>query len=450
MTATATLRRTKALRLFQPSPNFAALWTETARQVLLRGPNRIGKTRHNCALTAHRALEKPGSTWRFVAPTRWQLHRVAGAFLAEFLYGHLDSASYYRRGKGWNGGRAKEIVLANGSIIELLSYQDEVDAHEGGELDGAVLDEPPPYAHLMATQSRLSDRRGQLIIGATMVNRPVQYLREMVEGDDETPKEGRTVHSTGWVQYVGKLSIEACPWKSEEEISEMIAIMSNSPWQYAQRIEGAWEGITEGRRFVGFTDANESRVAPSGVVKVALAFDHGEVIGHQHVLLAAWRGTRLWILDEYTNETTTTPEEDAHETGRMLKRHHIQMQSIDYAVGDTNTAGKGYGGWRMNEALEHAFASQINRSSAPFRIVYPDKSPGSIDWGQRAINFGCRRGDIKVHPRCVKLLDTLKNWQGKSSGDSDDAKLAHAADALRYLVTGTLGQTRTYSKLRFH
>jgi hypothetical protein len=450
----AILRHADTLSRFQPSPNFEPLWTETARRILIRGPNRIGKTRHNCALIAQRALDCPGTRWRFVSPTSKHVQRIAGAYLAEFLVGHLSTSSprsYYVRGRGWNGGHAKEIVLSNGSIIELLSYEDPVDAHEGSELDGVILDEPPPLGHLLANQSRLFDRRGQLIIGATMVNRPVQYLREMVEGEEPSPKSGRTQHESGWVQYVGELSIDACPWKSEEEIAEMVEILGNSPWQYAQRVEGAWEGVTEGRRFMRFTEANVSNIAPSGEVKVALAFDHGTVVGHEHTLQAMWRGTKLWIWAEHTNETAAPPpEQRAKEVTQMLKISGVPLRSIDFAVGDTNSAGAGYGGWRMNEALEHAFASQLNSSRVPFRIQYPDKSPGSKDWQQRCINYACARGDLKIHPRCTRLIDTMRNWQGKSSGESDDANLAHAADALGYLIIGTLGLTKTYSRLRFH
>jgi len=446
----AARRASNALKTFQPSPNFEPLWTETARRVLLRGPNRIGKTRHNCALIAQRAIDNPGTRWRFVGPTLRHVQRIAGEYLADFLAGHLADRSYYVRGRGWNGGRSKEIILANGSIIELLSYEDPPDAHEGAELDGAVLDEPPPLAHLMATQSRLFDRQGQLLIGATMINRPIAYLREMVEGGEPSPKSGRTLHGTGWVQIVGSLSIETCPWRSPDDLEEQLAILRASPWQYAQRAEGAWEGVTEGRRFVGFTEANVSHDAPSGKVKIGLFIDHGENVGHQIGILAAWRGTKLWIMDERVNETITTPEEDAHEYARMLKRNGVQLRAVDYAVGDTNTVGKSHGGWRINEALERAFADQLNRRNPPFRITYPDKTPGAKDWAQRSVNYACRRSELVVHTRCVHVLDTLRNWRGTSRPGTDDGLLAHAADALGYGLIGTLGQTPTYARLRFH
>jgi hypothetical protein len=254
------------------------------------------------------------------------------------------------------------------------------------------------------------------------------------------------------VQYVGRLSVETCPWKTPQQIAEQLEILRASPWDYAQRADGAWEGVTAGRRFIGFTDENVTRKGPQpGMqVKSALGIDHGEVAGHQHALCAIWKGNQLWILDEYTNLTATTPEEDAAGIAAMLKRNGIPLKSVDYAVGDTNTAGKSsYGGWRINEALEAAFADRVGRRSPPWRIVYPDKSAGSVDWGQRCINYACSRGDLRIHPRCTALITTLRNWKGKSTGDSDDARLAHAADALRYLCVGTLGATPTYSKLRF-
>jgi hypothetical protein len=456
-------RASSAIKTFQPSPNFEPLWTETASRVLLRGPNRIGKTRHLCALAAQRAIDFPGSRVRFVAPTRNFVQTVAGRYLAEFLAGpdgesggHLHPRSYFVHEKGWNGGMAKTIILANGSVIQLLSYQDPPSAHEGDELDMAVLDEPPPFAHLMATQTRLMDRPGaQLFIGATMVNRPDPALREMVEGPDETPKEGRTHHSTGWVQYVGKLS--ACPWKTPAQIEAQLEILRASPWDYAQRAEGAWEGVTAGRWFNCFSDANCSHTAPEGSTKVALSFDHGEQRGRQCHLLAFYRGPKLWIWAEYRNvEGSTTPEKDVFATIKMLQEHRISWRKpgdIDYAVGDTNTAGKGYSDGtprKINDVMEATFAEQSHRRTSPFAITVPNKTPGAKLWAFRMINYACDRGDLVVHPRCVGLLDTLRNWKGKSTGDSDDAKLAHAADALAYLAIGTLGETPTYSKLRFY
>ena len=165
-----------------------------------------------------------------------------------------------------------------------------------------------------------------------------------------------------------------------------------------------------------------------------------------------WSSRRLWIWDEYSNEVATSYPEDAEQTIRMMEQHGVpwKLRGVDYAVGDTNSAGKGYQvGYLVNDALMDAFASQAGRSSSPFAIQQPDKTPGAKDWAQRCINQACRRGHLTVHPRVRGLLDTLRNWQGKSTGNSDDAKLAHAADALCYLIIGTLGQTPMYSRLRF-
>ncbi len=447
------------LSLFVDSPNFAPLTTEPARRVLLRGPNRIGKTRHLAALAARRAIKGEGY-WRrgrFVSPTHRHVHTVAGEYLAQFLEPSLAKRSYYVRGKGWNSGNAKSILLANGYEIELMSLKDDVDAHEGRGMDWVIMDEPPTPEHLTANASRLLDSEGQLLIGATMVNKPVKYLREMVEGKDETPKSGRTLHASGWVQYVASLSVETCPWYSDAQLAEWRHLLSASPWDYDQRINGAWEGTTEGRRFVLFTEKNVSREGPTSKGwRIGLWMDHGEVIGHQVCLLVAHKGPKVCVLREYRNEIATSPEQDARHIRDMLKAEGTRLAMVDLGVGDTNTAGKGFSGKLMNKVLEQAFLDLHNartggrRKTPVFKIKAANKLPGMRDWSQRIVNHACHRGDLTIHPRCRHLLDTMRNWQGGVTPKTDDAELSHMADALCMGILEALRDQPTYSRLQFN
>jgi hypothetical protein len=78
--------------------------------------------------------------------------------------------------------------------------------------------------------------------------------------------------------------------------------------------------------------------------------------------------------------------------------------------------------------------------------VNPDKTPGSVDWGQRSINSAASRGDLLVHPRCRHTLRMLRHWKGTTRGD--DGEMAHIADALRYVLIGALGSQHEYATLR--
>lgn len=438
------------LALFEPSPPFSALLNETASRVLIRAANRVGKTRHLAFILASRLVNRPGYRARAVGPTSTQTQTVFGAYLYEFLRGHLSPKSYFTEGQGWNGGRARVILLANGSWCQLCSLEDDPGAHAGSSLDFVALDEPPKAAHLQENQSRVMDRKGaQIWIAATMVNRPVGYLRTLVEGQDDSPTSGRTMHSSGWCQHVVKFRRENVPWYDDETVENWLAANRASPWQWSQRIDGAWLGVTVERQFSAFTEDNVTNEGWHGRASLALAYDHGEVAQSQVTLLAAWQGDCIWIIDERVAEATSTPEEVAHETVRMLSFHKYHPKQLDYAVGDINRAGRGFAGWKMNEAIEKSIARSMGRQHCPFRIQIPDKGSGSVEWGLRVINFASKRGQLRVHPRCKTLLESLRHWKGGKTPRSDDNELSHAADALRYLVIGTLGQVDAYARLRF-
>lgn len=442
------------LLTFKPSPVFFPLMEEVwiSKRILIRAANRVGKTRHCAWVVAKRMVETPGYRVRIVGPTNDHIHNVLGQYLADFLTPYLAAGSYYVTGKGWNGGRTRIIRLRNGSICELRSLMDNPDAHSGRSLHMVVFDEVPTVAHYTENAARLVDTLdepggGVMIIAATMVNRPANWLREMAQGlgqPDAPP--GRTLHDTGWVQWVAVFNRKNCPWYSESQVVQWTATMQSSPWQWGQRIEAAWDGVTVDRIFVGVNEDVFERAPPPGSVRVGIGIDHGEVAGHQCAILMAYSSTRVWVIDEYVSATSTSPEEDAREILRMLTRHNVKPTAVDLAIGDLNT-GKGFAGYRINEAIEVALAQQTDRRVTPFHILAPDKTPGSVDWGLRCINYAARRGDLRVHPRCLNLTATLKHWRGGKTGE--DGKLSHACDAFRYILTAAIGQHVTYAQLRF-
>ncbi len=450
--AAAFARQAHPILLFAPSANFAPLETETCRRVLVRGPNRIGKTRHLAWLASKRLLSRPGYRARFVSPGNKHVQTVAGAYLAEFLAHHLSDRSYYIAGRGWNGGRAREVVLRNGAVCELRSLEDDPQTHSGSALDLVVMDEPPKRGHFLENQARLMDRQGQLVIGATMVGRPVEWVRDMVEGtDEESPTRGRTEHATGWVQYVARLDRAHCPWYTQAQIDEWVDIARSAPWEYAQRVEGAWDGITLDRLLQGFSDRTVTDQVPRGEEwRIGWFMDHGTRPGAEVGVLVLWQldgfRPRVIVLDEYVSGHRSTSTEDAKAILAALKRHRISPTNVDIGVGDIGTSK---GGWRINEEIEREMAKHMGRSRSPFRLETPSKGPGAYDWGLRVLNQALARGELTIHERCERLIYSCRHWRGGKTGD--DGQLKHLIDALRYGLTHheLLGGDPSYAGLRF-
>ena len=437
-----------ALLTFRPSPVFAELPEVDAAQVLIRAANRVGKTRHVAWYIAKRMVDEAGIRCRVIGPTVDHVHNVLGQYLAEFVGPHLAQGSYYVNGKGWNGGRARVIILENGSTCELRSLQDEPAAHSGKSLHVVAFDEPPTLAHYVENAARLVDTAPDsvMIIAATMVNSPIEWLRRMVQGEEPDPGPGRHEHPSGWTQIVATFSQQNCPWYSAEQVKQWLSIMRSSPWAWGQRIEAAWDGVTPDRLFVGVSEETFKIEAPSGQVRIGLGIDHGLAVGGQAAILIAYRGTRCWVLDEYQNTTTATPEDDAAGILAMLARQRIRPTDVDLCVGDIGSV-RGYIGWRINEALEGEFRKQTDGKRAPFRIEAPDKTPGSVEWGIRCVNYGALRGDITIHPGCTGLMHSLRHWKGGKKGH--DGGLSHLPDAFRYILTAAIGTHASYARLRF-
>lgn len=439
-----TLTNANLLLTFEASPRFAPFMGDPARFILLRAANRVGKTRHGCARLALDMVTIPGLRCRAVGPTARQTQDVMGRYLAEFLAPYLAPGSYYTEGKGWN---TNTIRLANGSVCQLKSLEDNPQSHAGDELDRILLDEVPTRAIFTESLMRVHSRRGSVWVLMTPVDRPVEWFRKVVEAEQ-----------TIWTQYVVEFSAEACPWYDDDQVEEHLAVLRASPWDYAQRALGAWDGVTVDRIFTALTEANVSAFKPRAdeTFQIGITLDHGEKAGREVALLAVWQldmamwagvaqpRVRVHILDEYESAKATSIEEDAVELIKLLDQHNIRPDEVDLAVGDTN-AGKAYAGAKVNTALEHAIAQHLRLRRSPFRIQ--DAWKADADYGLRLINWMLRRGELTVHPRCTSLMKTLRHWKGTTRGD--DGELKHFADALRYLLTAATANVPTYDRLRF-
>jgi hypothetical protein len=466
------------LLTFVPSPALAKAMIDRHRWKVYRLPNRMGKTRHGAAEVAQQMIDEPGTRARAIGPTSRTTHRVQGRYLFHFLREHLAPGSYYIEGKGWN---TDTIRLRNGSFCELKSVKDDPQTHAGDEFDVVWFDEVPLPAHWTENCNRVGSRRGRVLVTVTPVDRPTEFLQDDIEGpaDSQARKDARSqeaecwagardyIQTTRWRTWVSEFTRASAPWKSEEEVEEQLEIFRSSPWSYDQRARGAWDGVTEGRVFRAFTDRNESAATPQGAALIGFSADHGEKAGRECVIFGAWQkgsaiefgrrrdSYRVMILDEYVSADASGIDDDGREIVERLAALRWPAANLDLAVGDVNTAGKGYAGASVNEALEEAIAHELavraaagrapQKKTCPFRIVTPDKLQN--DFGMRLINWMLRRVELTIHPRCVALLKSIKHWKGGGSGE--DGELKHIADSLIYFIVKIVEDSADYQRLRF-
>jgi hypothetical protein len=183
---------------------------------------------------------------------------------------------------------------------------------------------------------------------------------------------------------------------------------------------------------------------PDRPVRLALAVDYGEDVGHAVWLLFAFQTigrtsygprVRIRVIGEWTNPKRLGVLEEAAEVAKMVVASGVRMRDIDFAVGDINSAGKSHTGARsLNEEFEAAFARIMRKPRPTFEFRPATKGADSIDIGLIRTNRLLADGDLEMYEACEAVTEACRHWTGKN----DDLK--HRIDALRYGVTAILAE----------
>lgn len=440
-------RRERPRLFFEPSPALSAFVDDDHTRICVLAANRTGKTWQGIYKLVQFLADHPGTRARVVGPTTKRVNRVHSGYFAHFARDLLTAGCLWQDGRGFNGNGI--AVLVNGSSCEFMSYEMHPQSGEGDEFDVVLLDEPPPSAWFTAAEARVFSRQGRVWVLLTAVDRPVDWLKEVVEQGVADRAAGR---GDGWSFYQVALTAENCPWYTPAQIEERVREANRTPWQYHQRILGAWEGVSDARRFVGFGEPNLVRAGPRWTqgwpwvrepIHLALSVDHGEGPGHSHWLLWGWqtkevnKRVRLAIraLGEWTNPERMSARGEAHAVLRMVEGLGIEPSQLAFVVGDTNATTKSTMARTLNELFEQEFAAMMGFPRDDPRVSFRParKGPDSIDRGVVCCNqlLDERIGTLpalQVAEGCKGVVRSLQHWCGK------DDDLKHAADAFRYGV----------------
>lgn len=429
------------LLTFRPSPPLRRLQSDDAPLVAIRACNKAGKTYAVMRKLAARAVSRPGSRHRVVGPSRAQVREVTGRYLWHYLQGYLHPSSRWYAGTGWN--RNGIILLANGSEIQLSSYQDDPQVQEGRhDLDTIVLDEVPPYSHFMANKGRAQH---QLILAFTIQSKAAPaWLRREIEGEEsnpaESPTEGRTEHATGWTQYVVPLLRQNVPWMTEEQYDKQVRMFEGTD-EAARRIHAAWEGTDEDRKFGGWSArlvrTPEQLVEELWVGRksawdwVRLGMDHGSSgPGKQCVYLLFGRGGRYYVAQEWLGTGTTSVPDIAVGIRDSLKAWNLDVRHLEAMFGDINSAGPAGAGQKLNELIGAELARLLGIERLPRHgIQAPVKTGGWREAREAAINYAMLEGRWFVSSQCQHAIRAFGNYGGHPRDPLKDP-----IDAIGYAV----------------
>jgi hypothetical protein len=341
-----------------------------------------------------------------------------------------------------NGYGAKNPMIRYkcGSIVRFRTTQQGSINLAGATIDVAMFDEPPASPRIFSeVQKRLIRRNGTLILTLTPIGAPCDWLKEQV-------KAGHI--SETWVRLesenlipVGKsepLQLEDGSPMDQDWIDGVIS--ETLPHEVGVICHGEWEIRTVGRVFGSFSEpVHITPDFPVGEVKLSLGMDWGDGANFSQVatLVAIDDSTdypKLFVLDEYVSDGTTTIDMDAGAIIEMLRRNGLTWSNLDYVFGDRVWSGRrGNLSKKSNTEFLRAMGKLLKLPQSRMRPQIHTVKRGA-GHGRGSLSQGCRflhnamiRPDhFHVNPRCTRLIDAFNRW------DYSDDQWKHILDALRY------------------
>jgi len=429
---------TRPLEYWDPTPPQLAFLSDPSPCVLLRGANQIGKTACQMAEIIyrctgrhpHKIVPRPPTECWIVVHSWEQSLSIQQKFWELAPKDLLDPSVEYMHGKGFRG-KTPVVLWKNGSLLRFKTTNQGSLGLASSTISYVGLDEPPSariWGELNARVLR-QGQGGAIGLTLTPVGAPLGWLRQLVkDGVVSDHQAALTVENT--------TPIGGRPLVTQEQIDRIAK--AYLPIDRAQRLKGAWEGLTTGRVFEAFNPETMVSDAPLPSLprdgkpySIAIGIDHGADAGSQVAILCAvdksGEHPRIFVLDEYTAGAATA---DAHARAMlaMLHRNGMTHAHVDKWVGDRAYGGKRSGGRMSNLTLMKGLEASLGLlpGRLPFRIRTAWKPRFSVYHGAQVIHETMERDNFIVHPRCEQLIKSLNHWAFR------DDENKHSIDALRY------------------
>ena len=351
----------------------------------------------------------------------------------------------------------------NGSIIRIKTTQQGALSLAGSTISCALFDEPPKTHRIYGEITKRvlkAGRFGVISLCLTPVNAPTDWLREAVQNgqitDHHFKLEPKNLIPVGSTEPLRLPDGTVCDQKWIDRV-----IAETLPWEAPVVIHGEWEMSTVGAALCDFKETEHvTKELPQGATKLAIGIDHGDGshFSQACVLVAVQYSRdpdgasypRVFVLDTYVSESTTTPDMDARSIRIMLERNDLKWSDLDYAWGDRSYPGQRGGSSRKsNTDIIAAMGRELHvphtRLRPQIRTVKrgSGRVAGSVHRGVRFLHYSMvRPGHFHVHPRCTRLIESINRYEMKSD------EWAHMIDALRYALNHWIFEKRARQSQR--
>lgn len=352
----------------------------------------------------------------------------------------LDPSVEFSPLKGFIG-KNPAVLYKNGSIVRFKTTQQGALNLAGSTIHVVLIDEPTDPRIYAELQKRVARNNGVVMMTMTPINGPVEWLREKCElgkiADHHYPLKAEYLIPVGMDRPLrledGTPMDQAwCDMLREQTLESEMGVV----------IDGEWEIRVEGRIFSSFDNASHTlKQLPRGEYKLCLGMDHGDGANFSEAayLVAVQESggfQKIFVLDEYVSEQSTTPDMDAAAIMSMLSRNGVTWEQLDMVYGDRSYGGRKRGlSKKSNTELLRSVAKSMG---VPYSKLRPfintvkrgeGHGRGSVDQGLRYLHHCMvRPGYFGIHLRCSRLIESLDKWDGR------DDQWKHSIDALRYAL----------------
>jgi hypothetical protein len=371
-------------------------------RVLVAG-RRFGKSYLSCIELLRGAIERPGETFFYAAPTYRMAKDIAWKVLKRLVP------------KAWIKSKNEtdlKIELVNGSTIELKGTENAM-ALRGRSLAGVVLDEAAfmdAEVWFEVIRPALADKQGWALFISTPDGTASWFYDLWCYCENDDPDWQRWQFTTIQGDNVPPEEIEA-------------ARAQLDPRTFRQEFEASFENLS-GLVAVSFGDDNiDKQVQDLPILPLLLGLDFN--VEFMAGVFAVKKGEDLWVFDELilTGGATTWDFCEAVQQKFGIERRIIACP--DPTGGARKTAGVG----QTDHSILRKSGFTVSSPRAPWKIR--DKI--------NAVNMGLLdatgRRRIFIHPRCKELIKSLRTLTYAPGTGLPNKNLGvdHAFDALGYL-----------------
>ena len=371
-------------------------------RVLVAG-RRFGKSYLSCIELLRGAIERPGETFFYAAPTYRMAKDIAWKVMKRLVP------------KAWIKSKNEtdlKIELVNGSTIELKGTENAM-ALRGRSLAGVVLDEDAfmdAEVWFEVIRPALADKQGWALFISTP-DGTASWFYELWQYADSGDKD--------WSRWqFTTIDGDNVP---PEEIEAARAQLD--PRTFHQEFEASFENLS-GLVAVSFGDDNiDKQVQDLPILPLLLGLDFN--VEFMAGVFAVKKGEDLWVFDELilTGGATTWDFCEAVQQKFGIERRIIACP--DPTGGARKTAGVG----QTDHSILRKSGFTVSSPRAPWKIR--DKI--------NAVNMGLLdatgRRRIHIHPRCKELIKSLRTltYAPNTGLPNKNLGVDHAFDALGYL-----------------